>query len=107
MPREAASLVGMWSKHSVAVPDGSSFITGIQNSNPWWSVEGRWFTEGASERLLGKRLAMRIGEPIGGTISVHVGSQSLSLEVTGGVSTGRVEDGAIIARLSLVLQLSY
>src|SRR6266853_1187475 len=92
IPTETTTLVGMWSQHSVAVPDGSSFVTGVQKTNPWWSVEGRWFTEGASECLLGKRFAMRTGEPIGGTISVHVGSQSLSLKVTGVVSTGSVED---------------
>jgi putative ABC transport system permease protein len=106
IPTEATTLLGMWFQHSVAVPDGSSFITGIQKTNPWWSVEGRWFTEGASECLLGKRFAMRIGEPIGGTISVHVGSQSLSLKVTGVVSTGSVEDDAIIAPLALVQQLA-
>src|SRR6266700_6565857 len=106
IPAEATTLLGVWSQHSVAVPNGSNFITGIQKTNPWWSVEGRWFTEGASECLLGKRFAMRTGEPIGGTISVHVGSQSLNLTVTGVLSTGSAEDDAIIAPLALVQQLT-
>ena len=106
VPAEATTLLGMWSQHAVAVPDGSSFITGIQKTNPWWSVEGRWFTEGASECLLGKRFAMRTGEPIGGTVSVHVGSQSLNLTVTGVLSTGSAADDAIIAPLRLVQQLA-
>ncbi len=106
IPAEATTLLGVWSQHSVAVPDGSSFITGIQKTDPWWSVEGRWFTESASECLLGKRFAMRTGEPIGGTISVRVGSQSLNLTVTGVLSTGSAEDDAIIAPLALVQQLA-
>ena len=106
VPVEATTLLGVWSQHSVAVPDGSSFITGIQKTNPWWSVEGRWFNEGASECLLGKRFAERIGEPIGGTISVHVGSHSLNLIVTGVLSTGSAEDDAIIAPLTLVQQIA-
>ena len=104
-PAEATTLLGVWSLHSLTVPDGSSFVTGIQKTNPWWNVEGRWFNEGASECLLGKRFATRTGEPIGGTISVHVGSQTLSLKVTGVLSTGSAEDDAIIAPLALVQQL--
>jgi putative ABC transport system permease protein len=107
IPTEATTLLGVWFQHSIAVPDGSSFITGIQKTNPWWSVEGRWFTEGASECLLGKRFAMRTGEPIGGTISIHVGSQSLNLKVTGVLSTGSAEDDDIIAPLALVQHLAY
>ena len=96
----------MWSDHSLALPDGSTLVTGIEKTNPWWSVEGRWFNEGASECLLGKRFAERIGEPIGGTISVHVGSHSLNLIVTGVLSTGSAEDDAIIAPLTLVQQIA-
>jgi putative ABC transport system permease protein len=105
-PAEETTLLGVWSQHSVAVPDGSSFITGIQKTNPWWSIEGRWFTEGASECLLGKRFATRTGEPIGGTISVHAGSKTLNLKVTGVLSTGSAEDDAIIAPLALVQQVA-
>ena len=103
---EETTLFGVWSQHSVAVADGSSFVTGIQKTNPWWSVEGRWFSEGASECLLGKRFAMRTGEPIGGTISVHVGSKTLNLKVTGVLSAESAEDDAIIAPLALVQQVA-
>lgn len=103
---EETTLFGVWFQHPVAVPDGSSFVTGIQKTNPWWSVEGRWFAEGASECLLGKRFATRTGEPIGGTISVHVGSKTLNLKVTGVLSTESAEDDAIIAPLALVQQVA-
>jgi putative ABC transport system permease protein len=49
---------------------------------------------------------MRTGEPIGGTVSVHVGSQILNLTVTGVLSTGSAADDAIIAPLRLVQQLA-
>src|SRR5260370_17803885 len=96
------TLFRSWSQHPVAVPDGSSFITGIQKTNPWWSVEGRWFTGGASECLLGKRFAMRTGEPIGGTVSVHVGSQSLNLPVTRELAPRGAHEGAITAPPALL-----
>jgi putative ABC transport system permease protein len=106
IPTEEANLLGIWSQHSLTLPDGSSFVTGIEKTNPWWSVEGRWFNEGASECVLGKRFAARTGEPIGGTISVQVGGRKLDLTVTGVLSTGSEEDDAIIAPLALVQQLA-
>ncbi|MFI5056611.1 MAG: ABC transporter permease [Candidatus Acidiferrales bacterium] len=106
IPTEEATLLGVWSGHSLALPDGSTFVTGIEKTDPWWSVEGRWFTDGASESVLGKRFAMRTGEPIGGTISVHVGDRRLDLTVTGVLSTGGSEDDAIIVPLAMVQQLA-
>src|SRR5262249_3390172 len=42
-----ASLIGTWVSHSVPLPDGSSFATSIEKTNPWWRVEGQWFRQGA------------------------------------------------------------
>jgi putative ABC transport system permease protein len=106
IPTEEANLLGIWSQHSLTLPDGSSFVTGIEKTNPWWSVEGRWFNEGAPECVLGKRFAERTGEPIGGTVLVQVGDRKLDLRVTGVLSTGSAEDDAIIAPLALVQQLA-
>jgi putative ABC transport system permease protein len=106
IPTEQTNLIGVWSQHSVELPDGSRFVTGIEKTNPWWSVEGRWFNEGASECVLGQRIAIRTGQPVGGTVSINVGGRKLDLKVTGIVSTGSAEDDAIIAPLALVQQLA-
>ena len=36
-----ATLMGTWSEHSVQVPDGSTYVTGIEKTNPWWNVAGK------------------------------------------------------------------
>src|ERR1700689_4287881 len=45
-PEEEASLVGTWIDHRIALPDGNTFVTGINRTNSWWGVDGRWFVEG-------------------------------------------------------------
>src|ERR1700730_10520555 len=40
-------LIGTWYSHSVDVPDGSKFVTGVSSTDPWWHVNGRWFSDGA------------------------------------------------------------
>src|SRR6202030_2333762 len=32
-------LIGTWYSHSVDVPDGSKFVTGISSTDPWWHVD--------------------------------------------------------------------
>ncbi|MGH9679527.1 MAG: ABC transporter permease, partial [Candidatus Acidiferrales bacterium] len=54
-------LIGTWYSHSVPVPDGSKFVTGISATSPWWRVEGRWFSDGANEAVVGSDLARRLG----------------------------------------------
>src|SRR5579871_2562727 len=46
-------LIGTWYSHSVSVPDGSAFTTGISATDPWWHVDGRWFSDGAEEGVAG------------------------------------------------------
>src|SRR6202165_4855489 len=41
------TLIGTWYSHTVDVPDGSKFVTGVSSTDPWWHVEGRWFSDGA------------------------------------------------------------
>src|SRR6202163_5176653 len=35
-----AILMGTWAAHTVRVPDGSTYGTGIEKTNPWWQVDG-------------------------------------------------------------------
>ena len=46
---DKATLIGTWSQHSVAIPDGTTYVSGIEKTNPWWHVQGSWFAENADE----------------------------------------------------------
>ena len=50
-------LIGTWYEHSVPVPDGTRFNTGISLTHPWWTLQGQWFHEGANEAVVGATLA--------------------------------------------------
>src|SRR5215467_101833 len=40
-------LIGTWSEESVSLSGGSVFVTGIEKTNPWWRVKGKWFGDHA------------------------------------------------------------
>ena len=107
------SIVGTWAQHKVPLSDGSKFVTGIDKTNPWWQVEGRWFDETSSECLVGQALARRMGLHIGqhiflGGSGPHVILRSALPEflVTGILTTGSSEDHAVILPLDAAQQLS-
>src|SRR5919108_5799476 len=51
-------LIGTWTSHKVSLPDGGTFETGIEKTNPWWRLsKGRWFIHDAPECVVGKNLA--------------------------------------------------
>jgi putative ABC transport system permease protein len=99
-------LIGTWYKHSVEVPDGSKFTTGVSATNPWWRVDGRWFTDGAGEAAAGAGLARRLGLHIGSTVRIAAGDRARTLTVTGIVSTGGREDNSILAPLEIAQNLA-
>ncbi|HTS11574.1 MAG TPA: ABC transporter permease [Candidatus Limnocylindrales bacterium] len=111
------TLVGTWFAHEVPVPDGTQFKTGAASTHPWWTVRGRWFSEGADECLVGEALARTFpgGLTIGQTIDLDPLQAASALDgaakperltVTGIVSTGGAEDNAIITPLSIAQRLS-
>ncbi len=98
-------LIGGWSDHSVLLPDGGGFITGLKQTNPWWKVDGSWFQDGAGECIVGKAFANRNGVTIGSPLYLATGSSyELSLRVTGIFSGGGSEDNAVVTSLSIVQQ---
>src|ERR1700690_2521450 len=115
-------LIGTWHEHDIAVPDGSKFLTGAKFTHPWWKIEGRWFADDAKECVIGSALAGRVssagigGLPvasIGSTIEISSreggrgrGQERIPVVVTGVLSTGGPEDGAIFLPLSLAQQIS-
>src|SRR5215470_3771903 len=47
IPTFPVVLVGTWAQHALSIPDGSTYVTGVERTNPWWHVEGRWFEDGS------------------------------------------------------------
>jgi putative ABC transport system permease protein len=100
-----AVLIGTWSSHPVALPDGGKFITGLQQTSPWWRIEGSWFEDGAGECIVGKVFADRNGVIIGSPLYLSTStSDGLSLKVTGIFTSGSAEDNAVVTSLSIVQQ---
>ncbi len=99
------TLIGTWYEHRVPIPDGTQFTTGVSKTHPSWQIRGRWFQDGSSEAVVGAALAAR--DPahlaIGKTIQVRpseAANPAWNLLVTGIVSTGDAEEGAIFVPLA-------
>ena len=103
-----ATLIGTWSEHSVTVPDGTTYVTGIEKTNPWWRVEGNWFKEGADECLVGTALSKNSGVKAGDTLNIHTDNIAgwRAVKVVGVLSTGGPEDNAVVVPLAIAQQLA-
>jgi putative ABC transport system permease protein len=118
-------VVGTWTNHSVRTPDGATFITGVEKTNPWWHVEGRWFAENAKECVVGQQLAQRLGVKVGDTIWLRGREiapssatvlddeglrvairENASFVVRGLLSTGGPEENAVVIPLNAAQQLA-
>src|SRR5713101_549345 len=100
-----AVLIGTWSNHPVALPEGGKFITGLQQTNPWWRVEGSWFQDGTGECIVGKAFADRNSVAIGSPLYLATtSSDGLALKVTGIFTSGSSEDNAVVTSISIVQQ---
>ena len=77
------------------------FITGAKTLYPWWKVSGAWPDDNSREVLIGERLAARLNEKPGNTITIS-GRQS---RIDGILSTGGAEDDEVIAPLSLAQEI--
>jgi putative ABC transport system permease protein len=110
--RSRATLIGTWVAHTLALGDGNLFTTGIDRTNPWWKVDGRWFDENKRECVIGSKAAKRLNVRIGDEISVNLPDPAkmaqpyLGLTVTGILNTGGTEDDAIVTSLQQVQDIS-
>lgn len=110
--RAETSLIGTWADHKVSLEDGSVYSTGVDKTNGWWNVAGRWFDETKNECVVGSKAADRLQLRVGDEISVNVADPSKmvqlysSFKVTGILSTGGEEDEAIVTSLSRAQGLS-
>ena len=103
-----ATLTGTWREHSVAIPDGTNYVTGIEKTNPWWNVEGEWFKEGADQCVVGALLAKRSGIERGDTINVRASGKTSwrALKVVGILTSGGPEDDAVVTPLAIAQQIA-
>jgi putative ABC transport system permease protein len=128
LPAMPAELIGTWAAHAVPLPDGGTFTTGIQHTNPWFRVEGKWFSDVAQlerievapmghtyleaqpECVVGERIAARrnlkAGEQLVVSVTAGDGNEKhQSCTITGILSSGGPEDDAVLMPLDRVQQL--
>jgi putative ABC transport system permease protein len=118
-PWGVVPLIGTWVSHSLNLPDGTTWQTGVERTNPWWTIsKGRWFNDDAAECVVGKDLAEKRGAwvaghfspglPIGESlvVSARGDAQPLSLKIVGILDTGGPEDNAIVVPLAIAQKLA-
>jgi putative ABC transport system permease protein len=104
-----ATVIGTWSEHSVPIPTGSNYVTGVEKTNPWWHVEGNWFKEDSAECMVGKEFASTSGVKVGDPLNVRGANDSTgwcALKVVGILSTGGPEDDAVVVPLTIAQTLA-
>jgi len=99
-------LIGAWSNHQVRLPDGGSFVTGLEQTSPWWSVEGTWFNDVKAECIVGRNFAKKNAVVIGSPVYLEgpIPGEGVRLTVTGVFSSGGREDDGVVAPLRIVQQ---
>jgi putative ABC transport system permease protein len=113
-PPQKIQLVGTWINHEVKIPDGTTYQTGIEKTNPWWQLKsGRWFEEDRSgnetEVVVGEKLAKSAGITVGSELYLSTGILSSVLfpvKVVGILTTGGSEDQGIVAPLNFAQKIS-
>jgi putative ABC transport system permease protein len=103
-----ANMLGTWIQHEIPLVDGGKFITGVSKTNPWWRVEGSWFSESSPECVVGAAFAKRIGLKVGDALNVKSAEESkwTTLKISGVLSSGGPEDDAVIAPLRIAQMLA-
>jgi putative ABC transport system permease protein len=102
-----ATLLGTWAQHVVAISDGTTYVTGVEKTNPWWNVEGKWFGENSKECVVGINFSKKFGVKIGDDLNVSAGDHShwTTMRIVCLLSSGGPEDDAIVALLSVAQEL--
>jgi putative ABC transport system permease protein len=77
------------------------FTTGVRDTNPWWRITGAWPDDNSHDVVLGEKLAARLGEKPGDTLT----ASGRPLHVSGIVSAGGAEDDQIVAPLALAQEI--
>jgi putative ABC transport system permease protein len=95
-------VVGTWADHAVPLPGGGEFHTGIAKTNPWWHIDGQWFSDDGRECVVGRALAQKTHIKVGDLISLavdRVAKIPAPLKVTAILNSGDAEDESLVVPL--------
>src|SRR5579859_7284938 len=98
--REDVTLLGTYFAKKLTYGT-EEFPTGVRNTHSWWKVTGAWPDDESRDVLVGERLATRLDEKAGASLTVG----GRPLHVSGILSTGGPEDDEIVAPLSLAQEI--
>ncbi|MDR3435641.1 ABC transporter permease [Telmatospirillum sp.] len=102
-PRGAVPVIGTYFNHPLPLPDDENYRTGVTLINGYWNVTGRWPRDDASdEALAGIAVAEERGLSVGSRVTLQGTAGAATVVITGILSTGTDEDGAIVAPLAIV-----
>ncbi|HEV2102597.1 MAG TPA: ABC transporter permease [Candidatus Acidoferrum sp.] len=113
-PPQKVQLIGTWINHAVKIPDGTTYQTGIEKTNPWWQLKsGRWFDENQADEetevVVGEKLAKSAGITVGSELYLSasiLSSVLFPVKVAGILTTGGSEDQGIVAPLKFAQKMS-
>ncbi|MGV6872056.1 ABC transporter permease [Pseudochelatococcus sp. B33] len=109
-----ASLIGTYFDRNVPLPDDPAYRTGVRTVNPFWHVAGEWPDDeavaGTVGILVGGGLARRLGTEVGTELALadpEAPRATIAIvRVTGILTTGDIEDQALVAPLGFVQRLA-
>ncbi len=93
-------IVGTYFAKAIALPSGV-FYTGVTKTHGWWHVDGLFPADDSRDVLLGRRLAARLGFKPGDLAYIA----DRETRISGILTTGGVEEDAVVAPISLVQRL--
>lgn len=102
---QPVDLVGVWFDEQVAT-GSEPLVTGARQVYRHWAVQGAWPTR-SDQCLVGSAAARNLALSPGDTLTLAVGREEIALTVTGVVTSGDKDDGAVIAPLSTVQGLVH
>lgn len=122
-PTQDVELIGTWVNHEVRIPDGTTYVTGIEKTNPWWQLtEGTWFkdydpgklhsdathpfdVEAVAGRKLGDRLGIKAGTAVE-ILEPSISPVPFRVQIMGILATGGPEDDALVAPISFAQKMA-
>jgi putative ABC transport system permease protein len=96
-------VIGTWADRAVPLPEGGEFHTGVAKTNPWWQIDGQWFSDDSMECVVGNAFAKKNHIEVGDSISLAVGRVTKTpspFKVTGILNSSGPEDESIVVQLS-------
>ena len=101
-------VVGTWFDRKLDLATGETTVVGVSGMRSWWTVDGRWATDGTDEAMIGKDLAAALGVTAasGGTVTLTRGDTSMDFTIVGVYDSGDDENGAMYVSSSKLQDLS-